>query len=255
MPTAAGCRSTTRCRCGADPLASPHSLQPVIWQQWFVAIAAVGIGLIILVQGRVFLVPLAIAVLLFSLTSAARDRIARLRIGSVRMPNWLASLIGIGFIMAAMLTVFSIIAGQIDQVIEAGPSYVARGQELVTSAFAWLGDDVASAVVSALEDIDLPTYVRALAGSAGYSMATAILILLYVGFLFAERAYYTSKMANLFPEADRAARVERLVESITRSVHRYILIKTVVSVLTGVLVYDEAMPASRRLKISGPSKS
>jgi predicted PurR-regulated permease PerM len=220
-----------------NPLPHTQSVQAVAWQQWFVAIAAVGIGLIILVQGRVFLVPLAIAVLLFSLTSAARDRIARLRIGSVRMPNWLASLIGIGFIMAAMLTVFSIIAGQIDAVIAAGPAYVARGQELVTSVFAWLGHDVATAVVAAIEDIDLPAYVRALAGSAGYSMATAILILLYVGFLFAERAYFTSKMANLFPEADRAARFERLVESITKSVHRYILIKTVVSVLTGLLVY------------------
>jgi hypothetical protein len=39
------------------------------------------------VQGRLFLVPLAIAVLLFSLTSAARDRIASLRIGRSRCPT------------------------------------------------------------------------------------------------------------------------------------------------------------------------
>jgi AI-2 transport protein TqsA len=47
----------------------------------------VGVTLIILVEGRVFLVPLAIAVLLFSLTSAARDRISNLRIGRSRSPS------------------------------------------------------------------------------------------------------------------------------------------------------------------------
>jgi AI-2 transport protein TqsA len=209
----------------------------IVWQQWFVAIAAVGIGLIILVEGRVFLVPLAIAVLLFSLTSAARDRIAALRIGPVGMPDWLASLIGIVAIIAAMLMVFTIVVGQIDAVVAAGPIYVARGQQLVTSAFAWLGDDVAAGIVAAIEDIDIAAYVRALAGSAGYSLAAAILIVLYVGFLFAERTHFTSKLANLFPEADRAERVEGIFRSITRSVHRYILIKTVISVITGILVY------------------
>lgn len=215
---------------------------PVLWQQWFVAIAAVGIGLVILIEGRVFLVPLAIAVLLFSLTSAARDGIAALRIGSFDMPDWLASIVGLALIFAAMLVVFTIIAGQVDAVIAAGPAYVARVQELVTAAFAWLGADVAAGIVAAFEDIDLAAYVRALAGSAGYSLATAILILLYVGFLFAERAHFPSKLANLFPEADRAAQVERIFRSITRSVHRYILIKTVVSVLTGVLVYLVMQP-------------
>jgi hypothetical protein len=45
---------------------SIESVRQVAWQQWFVGIAAVGVALIILVQGRFFLIPLAIAVLLFS---------------------------------------------------------------------------------------------------------------------------------------------------------------------------------------------
>jgi AI-2 transport protein TqsA len=209
----------------------------VAWQQWFVGIAAIGVTLIILVEGRLFLVPLAIAVLLFSLTSAARDRISNLRIGRLKIPEWLASLIGMAAIVGAMLLMFSITAGQIDAVIEAGPAYVARGQELVTAVAAWMGEDVADGIVAAFEDIDLAAYVRALAGSAGYTLATAVLIVLYVGFLFAERAHFTSKLANMFPDADRAERVEDIFRSITESVHRYILIKTVVSVLTGILVY------------------
>jgi hypothetical protein len=108
---------------------------------------------------------------------------------------------------------------------------------LVGSLFAWLGRDVASGLVAAFEDIDLAANIRALAGSAGYILATAILIVLYVGFLFAERARFAGKLARLFPDPRRAARVDRMFQSITRTVHRYIVIKTVVSILTGVLVY------------------
>ncbi len=216
---------------------SIESVRQVAWQQWFVAIAAVGVLLIILVQGRFFLIPLAIAVLLFSFMSAALDRIARLRVGSVEMPDWLAGVIGIVVIIAAMLTMFSIIAGQIDAIIAAGPAYVARGQQLVTSIFAWLGEDVSAGLVAAFEDIDLAAYIRAFAGSAGYILASAILIVLYVGFLFAERARFPGKLANLFPDPDREAHVNRMFQSIAQNVHRYVLIKTFISVLTGVLVY------------------
>ena len=216
---------------------STRSIQPVVWQRWFVGIAAVGIGLIILVQGRVFLIPLAIALLLFSLMSAARDRIAALRIGSLEMPNWLASLIGIVMVIAAVLTVFRIIAGQIDAVMAAGPSYLARAQQLIASIFAWLDEDVAAGIVAVLEQINLAAYIPVLAGSTGYIVATAILIVLYVGFLFAERASFPGKLAKLFPDVNRAAHVDRIVQSITWNVHRYVLIKTIISVLTGLLVY------------------
>jgi AI-2 transport protein TqsA len=216
---------------------STGTYRQVMWQQWFVGLAIAGIALAILVQGRFFLIPLAIAVLLFSLTSAALERIARLKIGSVTMPHWLASLIGILVIIAAMLAVFRMIAGQIDALIAAGPLYVERGQELVTSMFAWLGEDAAAGIVAAFEEIDLAAYIRALAGSAGYILATAILIVLYVGFLFAESTRFSSKLATLFPDPKRAAHVDRIFRSITRNVHRYILIKTVISILTGLLVY------------------
>lgn len=216
---------------------SPRTNRQVLWQQWFVAAAATGIALIILVAGRFFLIPLAIAVLLFSLTSALLDGISRLRLGSLAMPNWLASFIGIAAIVAAMLTVFRIIAGQIDALIAAGPLYVERGQQLVTAMFAWLGDDAAAGIVAAFEEIDLAAYIRALAGSAGYILATAVLIVLYVGFLFAERTRFSGKLARLFTEPRQAAQFDRIYRSITRNVHRYVLIKTVISILTGVMVY------------------
>ena len=75
-------------------------------QRWFVALIAAAIILVILVQARFFLIPLAIAILLFSLTSAAIDLVARFRFGSVAIPNWLASIVAVLMISAILLALF-----------------------------------------------------------------------------------------------------------------------------------------------------
>ncbi|WP_366636531.1 AI-2E family transporter [Aquisalimonas sp.] len=193
--------------------------------------------MVVLVQGRYFLIPLAIAVLLFSLTSAAVDRLTRLRLGPIALPNWLASLISILLVLAAMLVVLRILADQIEAVIDAGPLYIERGQQLVATMAAWLGDDAAAGIRQAFEAVDFGAYIRAFAGSAGYALSAAVLIVLYIGFLFAERARFHEKLARLQPDPARADNLLRMFRSITRSVHRYILVKSAVSVITGLVVY------------------
>ncbi len=206
-------------------------------QQWFLGLVGVGIGLLILVVGRFFLIPLAIAVLLFSLMSAAMNRLTGMRMGRFAVPNWLASIVSVVVIIVVMLLIFQLIAGQIDALIAAGPLYMARGQELVGTIFAVLGDDVAAWILTAFEDIDVAAYIRAFAGSAGYILASMLLIVLYVGFLFTERTRFPQKLGTLFSDPRQAREIDRVFQSIARNVHRYVLIKTIISVCTGFAVY------------------
>ena len=206
-------------------------------QQWLLGFIAVGIALFILVAGRFFLVPLAIAILLFSLISAAIARISRLRIGSFEMPDWLASLvvlIGIGLIL---LMLSGIMANQINVLIASAPVYWTGIQRLIADLSQWVGGDVAAGIFALVGEIDLVGYLRPLAGSAGYIAGTTILIILYVGFLLAERGQFTHKLGRIFANPEQTDEIERMFESIVRNVHRYILIKSLVSALTGALAY------------------
>jgi AI-2 transport protein TqsA len=209
----------------------------ILLQQWFMVVASAGVLLVILVQGRFFLIPLALAVLIFSLLSAAIDRIASLRIGPVSVPFWLANLAGIVLVAAFLMGVFNILTAQIQIIVEAAPRYADRVQLMIADLSRWLGEDMTAAVLAAFADIDVAAYARALAGSAGYMLATIILIALYIGFLFLERAYFDDKLERLFPDPERAGKMAHLVHSIMFSVRRYVFVKTIVSVLTGLLVY------------------
>jgi len=206
-------------------------------QYGFFVLASAAILLILLTVGRFVLVPLAIAILLFSLMDATITRITHWRLGPVRVPVWIASVAVVMAVAGAIFSVMAILYTQLNEVITAGPQYVDRIEQQVAALFLWLGEDMSRGVQAAFEDIDLATYVRTLAGSAGNILATSILIMLYVGFLFAESKHWPHKLIRLFPNAARARRFSHVYRSITRSVHRYILVKSIVSVATGIIVY------------------
>lgn len=213
----------------------PRSLRR--YERWCAGIVVAAIVLVVLVQARFFLIPLAIAILLFSLTSAAIDRIAGLRFGPFTIPNWLASVSAVSLIAAVLIVLFGVASAEIDSILSILPVYVERGQVAVARLFTLLGDDVATAVLGAFQDIDIGSYVRLAAGSAGNLMVTTVLVILYVGFLFAERPWFRPKLMRLFPDKERAENVGEIVASIRRSVHHYMLVKTGVSALTGLVVY------------------
>jgi AI-2 transport protein TqsA len=206
-------------------------------QHWLLGFIALGIGLFILVAGRFFLMPLAIAILLFSLISAAIARISRLRIGSVEVPDWLASVVVLFAIGLVLLMISGIMANQINVLVASAPVYWTGIQRLIEDMSGWVGGDVAAGIFAVVGDIDLVGYLRPLAGSAGYVAGTTILIILYVGFLLAERGQFAHKLGRIFASPGQADEVERIFDSITRNVHRYILIKTLVSALTGALTF------------------
>lgn len=222
----------TQAKSAGPKVGDPHRLQ-----LWLLGIIAAVLVLIVLVQGRFFLIPLAIAILLFGLTSAAIDMLTRVRIGGFAFPSWLASIVTVLAVAALLLGLFGIASAQINAIVATSAAYIERGEQAIAVLFAWLGDDVAAAVEAAFEDIDFGSYMRAMAGSAGNLLSATLLVILYVGFLYAERPWFARKLARLFPSTGQAREVGAILSAIAANVRHYILVKTAISLITGLAVY------------------
>jgi predicted PurR-regulated permease PerM len=183
------------------------------------------------------LISLATAIVLFSLTSDAISFIARQRVGPIHIPNWLASIVGVFLISTALLILTSIILAQINTVLTTTLSYTERAPSAVADLFAWLGEDAQQAVLSSLATVDVSGYLRTLAGQASGMMQATVLVILFVGFLFAERVWFSTKLVNFVGDEAQADRVGRIVGSIIRRVNHYLLVKTLVSLVTGLMVW------------------
>lgn len=210
-------------------------------QTWLLGVIAFGIVLYMLIAAKFVLISLAIAIILFSLTSDAINSIARVRIGPVRISNGVASLVAVVLIASALLTLSGLVLAQINQVVTTTLTYTDQAQRAIAQAFAWMGEDVEAAVLASIRTIEFTGYIRTAAGQAGNILSGVVLVILFVGFLFAERIWFSTKLRNLLGDAEQAELVGNIMGSIVRSVNYYLLVKAFVSGITGLLVYGLMM--------------
>lgn len=200
-------------------------------------IIAFGVVLTALVAGQNFLMPLAIAVLVWSILQAVIERIVHFKIGNISIPRWLATLIGVGLIVVTFLFVIDILAAQADAVAAAWPRYYERLEGLFAKAVEWMGQDVAEEAKDAVNNIDISSQLSGFIGSAGSILINAVLVAIYVGFLIAERGFIPRKLAALVPDDGSAKELHAIVASVGHSVRRYMGVKTIVSIGTALASY------------------
>ena len=203
-------------------------------------IIAGAVVLFLLIQARFLMIALATAIILFSLTSDVINFIARIKIGPVRIPNWLASLAAVVLISFALVILLSVLLSQVNTVVGLTLTYAEQAPVAIASLFGFLGADAETAILTGLRSIEVTGYVQALAGQAGGLTSFTVLVILFVGFLFAERIWFETKLLNLVGDPVQVRRIAKITTSIIRRVNYYLLVKTLISTVTGVLVFAVA---------------
>ncbi|MCA0204367.1 MAG: AI-2E family transporter [Proteobacteria bacterium] len=219
-------------------------------QTWFLGIIAFSMILFLLVQARFILISLVIAIILFSLTADAITAFSRLRIGSWKITNWLASVGAFAMIAVLLLTLTGIIISQVNTVVTTTLGYTDQAIAAMARLAAWISPEAEQMVETSIRSIQVSTYISTLAGQASNLLSATTLVILFVGFLFAERLWFNTKLENLLHDKAQAKRVGRIIHSIVRRVNHYLLVKTGVSVATALAVY--LLMEGFRLDFAGP---
>lgn len=224
----------------------PGNRQPIIQtlrpdparvQAVALVIIAFAVVMFLLVQARFMLISLATAIILFSLMSDAIDAIARLRIGPLRIPIWLASLAALALVSGLLLTLSALILSQINTIVLTAVAYADQGQRAIAALFGWMGERAEQTVLSSMRTIDISAYLRTAASQAGSLLSATLLIIIFVTFLFVERIWFHTKLIAFMGDEAGAERASRIIGTIIHRVNRYLLVKSGVSLATGTLIY------------------
>jgi predicted PurR-regulated permease PerM len=201
---------------------------------WSIILA---VTLTMLVVGRAFLIPLTIAILLWSLLDALREMFLRIAPDAHPMPGWIAMVLSISTVVLGHALVYAMLVGQVDALVAAAPVYQANVAELTTRLAGHLGVEQLPTVESMLNRLDLGAMFSWIGASAGTLLSHLVLIAIYVGFLLAEQHRIPDKLARLQRDEAKANQMRILTSDISSSVQKYIWIKTLMSVLTGAASY------------------
>ncbi|MBN8290921.1 AI-2E family transporter [Rhodobacter sp. NTK016B] len=219
-------------------------------QTWFLGILAFSMILFLLVQARFILISLVIAIILFSMTADAINAFSKLRIGSWKITNWLASMGAFTMIAVLLLTLSGIVISQVNAVVTTTVGYTDQAITAISRLAAWISPEAEQMVETSIRSIEVSGYLSTLAGQASNLLSATTLVILFVGFMFAERLWFNTKLENLLHDPAKARRVGRIIHSIVRRVNHYLLVKTAVSVATAIAVY--ALMEGFRLDFAGP---
>jgi len=195
------------------------------------------ISLTMIQIGRNFFIPLVLAFMTWSLLNALSDHIHKIRIGAVVIPRWLATLLSIMALGLFLLGIYQLLASQADSLVAAGPVYQENFSRLLNELMAWAGIEQLPSTDSLFQNINIGSILSLVGGSVGSIFTSIVLVLIYTGFLFAEQNVIPSKLAALHSSTEEAEETRLIFAEIASQVRRYIWMKTLVSLLTGVLSY------------------
>lgn len=151
----------------------------------------------------------------------------------------LSAIIVVLVIVVFLVLIATMVGSMATQLEQALPGYQARVSELSSEVSTWLaakGIDVdKSGVLSAIDPGAVMGITNQLVAGIGDALSNVFLIMFTVIFMLMEASGFPRKLAAMVGNSGEAA-LQRIAEVI-QGVNRYVAAKTVVSLVTGVLIW------------------
>lgn len=200
------------------------------------------IGLVwILHVGESVLVPVVFGVLVAYVTDGLARLLMRIPgVGAHLRGSW--ARVAAAAIMALILALLAFqLVESLGRVTAAAPQYAAALLNTIQEWAARLGMESTPTWDSLRQELLARVNAQRLIGSTVVSVTGMVwglvVVAIYVALLLAERDVVKSKLGALSADPEKVARIQRVFDSITDRIGTYLLLKTGVSVVQGVLCY------------------
>ncbi len=205
------------------------------------AFIAIVLFLFILKVCADFILPIVIAFFIFVLVSPILSRLDRLRI-----PRFISLVLVMLLVLVVFLLFVYVFFLMVNMLIQPDgiPAYAARIQSFdryISGMIApYLDENPASFSILRFLNIDwyglLMASLTSISGKFISILSDALLVYVYLLFIIMERQTIFPKVLEAFPRG-KAQRAGQMVSRMNRQMSKYLLIKVVISVATGVLFY------------------
>ncbi|HSH41303.1 MAG TPA: AI-2E family transporter [Arenicellales bacterium] len=185
--------------------------------------------------GQTLLVPLAIAVLIWYMINALANLYARFIFHN--SANWVTLTLALATMAVGIGIVVDVVQTNIADVKQAAPGYRVGLDKWLTRIYDLLGIDNQPTFSQFIQELNLSAVITNFAGALTGILGNLTLIVVYVGFLLYEQKTFATKLERMFPDGRKRREVTEVVDNIQQQIQTYIWIKTLVSVVTGLVGY------------------
>lgn len=198
---------------------------------WIIASVAIGY---VLHVGREILAPFTLAVFVWLIMVGFARVIRR---PFPRLPRWLAHVISVLVVLAAVILFINIMRTAINQFAANSDVYVQRIDEMIAKIYEMIGLSGAPTLSSLIFSDASVRFVEPLITSVQSVASNLILVLIYIGFLYISSATFAKKLHGIFPARDGRLKARRVGLDARRTMEQYLWVQTALSLITTTLTY------------------
>lgn len=186
----------------------------------------------LLIAGRSLLIPLVIAIFVWHLLNTLNDSIQTIPYVKQYCPNWLSWILSLVVAAVLIKVLINIISNNVNDVIEASSRYQENLLHILNKIDQYFHIKIMTSLDSFVKNISIQGILVKIYGVFTTVMSSAVLILLYVVFLFVEQHYFDQKINALVRNPQHRALVNNILSHIVKDTQTYLGLKTLLSLIT-----------------------
>lgn len=186
----------------------------------------------LLIAGRSLLVPVVIAIFIWHLLNTANMSIRQLPIIGKRLPEWLSMVLALLVMTVLVRLLIDIIANNVNEVMAASSRYQQNLASILNRVDSYFHIKILAKFDTFLAELNMQNLIVSIYGVFTTIMGSAVLITLYVVFLFVEQHFFRQKLDALFPQKKNRELVNNIISHIVNDTQTYLGIKTILSIVT-----------------------
>ncbi len=192
---------------------------------------------VILIYGKSIILPFVLAVIVWFLIKVVRNFVAKIKNRNKSLPLWVQTIISVVIIFGILGLTSKLLLTNISQMTEVLPGYEKKILNIATQLNELTGKNIVKEINDFTGDYDFSEILKSIFNSIYELFANTFLIILYVLFLLLEESYFRKKIKAMFTAPEKYSKIDSMLKELNKSINSYISLKTLVSLITGVVSY------------------
>ncbi|MCB0397575.1 MAG: AI-2E family transporter [Flavobacteriales bacterium] len=192
---------------------------------------------IILIYGSSLLIPFVFAWCIWFLVREIKHLLNRIPWINDKVPNWINNLLASIVIFAALGMIGRVLSVNIQSLARSYPQYESNIHHVTDGLNKQFNIDIMRYVNQYAGDLDFGAILSSIFNSISDMLGNAVMILIYVIFIFIEEAFFLPKLKALFSDEKQYDKIYSILVKISDSISHYIGLKTLISIITGTASY------------------
>ncbi|WP_258104115.1 AI-2E family transporter [Marinoscillum sp. MHG1-6] len=202
----------------------------------YILVSLVATG-IILHYTQDYVIPFILALIIWFIIHELRENLQMIPYIRDNWPLWVQSTIAFVVINIVLVVIGQLLISSVAVLTESIELYETNFNRSMLELNEILGMDILSQIIEYVDNMDVSAVLSSTIDYASLLLGNSFLILIYIIFLLVEESVFETKMHKIYTAVSKQKKNKKLFQKMDKNISRYLSLKSLVSLLTGILSY------------------